>query len=142
MFVNPDCACSKASIAELSLLMSGCQGRVNARVVFLKPAKQTTNWLQSDLGRQVVAIPGIDSATDVGGREARLFGAETSGEVVLYGADGRLRFQGGMTLYRGHLGDNPGLAAVRALIWHEPSQVTQTPVFGCPLFASNLVARR
>jgi hypothetical protein len=142
MFVHPDCACSKASVGELSLLMGSCQGRVNARVLFFKSAKRTPHWLESDLWRQAAAIPGVNAVIDVDGREARLFGAETSGDVVLYEADGRLRFQGGITLYRGHLGENRGLAAVRALICHEPSQVTQTPVFGCPLFTSNLVARR
>jgi hypothetical protein len=141
MFVQPDCTCSTASVGELSLLMEGCLGRVNTRVLFVKTAGQTIR-AQSELWRQVGAIPGVSAATDVDGREARLFGAETSGQVVLYGADGRLRFQGGVTLYRGHVGENPGLAAVRALICHEPSQVTQAPVFGCPLFTTNLVARR
>ena len=142
MFVQPDCVCSKASLGELSLLMGSCQGNLNAHVLFLKPTGRTANWMQSDLWRQAKAIPGMVAAIDVDGHEARLFGAQTSGEVVLYGADGRLQFQGGVTLYRGHVGDNPGLTALRALICHEPSQVTQTPVFGCPLFASNLVARR
>jgi len=142
MFVQPDCFCSKASVGELSLLINRCLGRVNTRVLFVKPAGRSTNWMRSDLWRQVAAIPGVTAAADVDGREARLFGAATSGQVVLYGADGRLRFQGGITLYRGHMGDNPGCAALRALICHEQSQVTQTPVFGCPLFSTNLMARR
>jgi hypothetical protein len=142
MFLEPNCVCSKASLGELSLLMDGCQGKLNARVLFIKAAGRSANWQQSDLWRQAMVIPGVGAAIDVDGREARLFGAQTSGEVVLYGADGRLLFQGGMTLYRGHMGDNPGLTALRALVGQEPSQVTQTPVFGCPLFTSNLVARR
>jgi len=142
MFVQSDCACSKASVGELSLLMDGCLGRVNTRVLFVRPAGKTTNQAQSDLWRLVAGIPGVSATTDVDGREARLFGAETSGQVVLYGADGRLRFQGGVTLYRGHVGDNPGRAALQKLICREPSQVTQTPVFGCPLFNTKLVARR
>jgi hypothetical protein len=140
MFVQPKCAWSKASIGELSSLMTHCQRRVNVYVLFLRPAGQPTNWVQTDLWRQAAAIPGVSVAPDEDGREARLFRAETSGEVVLYGADGRLRFQGGITLSRGHLGDNPGRTALQALIHHQPSQVTQTPVFGCPLFRNDLTA--
>jgi hypothetical protein len=142
MFVQPNCNCSKASVEELSLLMERCQGRVNARVLFFKPALQPADWVQSALWQEASAIPGVGLALDQDGREARRFGAETSGEVVLYGADGRLRFQGGITLSRGHLGDNPGRAALQALICHEPSRVTQTPVYGCPLFGHNLTAKR
>jgi hypothetical protein len=142
LFLHPNCGCSQASVGELSSLMNVCRGRVNAYVLFLKPVGLSTNWVQSDLGREVAAIPGLSASSDYNGREARLFGAETSGEVVLYGADGRLRFQGGVTLARGHVGDNPGRAALQALICHEPSLVTQTPVFGCPLFPGNLTAKR
>jgi hypothetical protein len=142
MFLDYDCDCSKASVGELSSLMSSCQGQVNTHVLFFKPARGSTDSSQSDLYRSVTAIPGVKAAPDVNGREARLFGAETSGEVVLYGADGRLRFRGGMTVSRGCLGDNPGLTALQALIGHQGSQVTQTPVFGCPLLGHNLAAKR
>jgi hypothetical protein len=142
MFVHPGCGCSKASVGELSFLMHCCQGRVNAHVLFLSPDGQTTDGAPSDLWRQAAGIPGVNAAADVDGREARFFGAETSGAVVLYGADGRLRFQGGITLFRGHLGDNPGRTALEALICHQPTQVTQTPIFGCPLFGSHLTAQR
>jgi hypothetical protein len=142
MFVSPSCACSKASVGELAFLMNCCLGRVNAHVLFLKPDGRATNTGQSELWRQAAAVPGVTVVSDQDGREARLFGAVTSGQVVLYGADGRLRFQGGVTLSRGRLGDNPGRTALKSLICHEPSQVTQTPVFGCPLFEASLAANR
>jgi hypothetical protein len=122
--------------------MRSCQGRVNAHVLFYKPAGQATNWVQTDLWFEASAVPGLSVAPDEDGREARRFGTETSGQVVLYGADGRLEFQGGVTLFRGHVGDNPGRTALQALICHAPTQVTQTPVFGCPLFGSHLSAKR
>jgi hypothetical protein len=137
MFVRPDCPCSKASLAELSWLMNQCQGRLTAHVLVLRLASQHTNQAPSDLWRVAAAIAGLNVHPDINGREARLFRAETSGQVVLYGADGRLRFQGGMTLSRGRHGDNPGRDALRALIYHEPSRVTQTPVYGCQLFKSS-----
>jgi hypothetical protein len=142
MFVHPKCGWSKASVGELSTLMTSCHGQVNTYVLFLRPAGQATNWVQPDLWRQAAAIPGVSVAPDADGCEARLFRAATSGEVVLYGAQGRLEFQGGITFSRGHLGDNPGRSALEALIFHQPSQVTQTPVFGCPLFKDNLAANR
>ncbi|HEY3860491.1 MAG TPA: RedB protein [Verrucomicrobiae bacterium] len=142
MFVHPYCGCCQASLSELATLMKDCQGRVNARVLFFRSGGQPTNWVKSDLWRRASQIPGVSVASDLNGRQARLFGVETSGEVILYGEDGRLRFQGGVTLSRGHLGENPGRAALTALISHKPSHVTQTPVFGCPIFGEQLTAQR
>lgn len=142
MFVHPNCGCSKASLGELSWLMNACQGSMSAYVLLLDSVGNPTNLLRSDLWRQAAAIPGVRVATDDDGREARLFGVETSGEVVLYEADGRLRFRGGITVSRGQMGNNRGCAAVQALVHHKPSPVTQTPVFGCPLFNNELAAKR
>lgn len=141
MFVNPHCSCSTASIGELSLLLDECKGRVNAHVFFFEPSGGATNASQSDLWRQAEAIPGLALAFDSEGREAKLFGAETSGQVVFYNADGRLRFQGGITASRGCLGTNAGWDSLEGLICRKSSLLTQTPVFGCPLFAGNLAAR-
>ena len=141
MFVNPNCGWSKASIGELSSLMNSCQNRVNAYVLFLQAGGQSGTSVQTDQWRQAASIPGVIVAADVDGCEAQRFRAKTSGEVVLYGVQGRLEFQGGITLSRGQLGDNPGCMALQALIFHRPSQVTQTPVFGCPLFKGELTAR-
>jgi hypothetical protein len=43
-------------------------------------------------------------------------------------------FQGGITISRGHSGDNPGRSAINALLHHELSNQIKTPVFGCSLF--------
>ncbi len=142
MFVHPNYARSETSIGQLALLMTRCQGRVDTQVLFLWPAGLPANWVQSDLWREAGAIPGVRVGSDQDGREARLFRAETSGEVVLYGADGRLRFHGGLTLPSGQAGDNPGRAALQALIYHQPSPVTQSPVVGCRLFGDDLTAKK
>jgi hypothetical protein len=47
-----------------------------------------------------------------GGREAALCKATTSGETVVYDAAGKLRFHGGITGARGHIGDNAGCSAI------------------------------
>jgi hypothetical protein len=141
MFVHPACGCSKASLAELCLLMEHCKGRVTTHVLILCQSGQPTNAAQGGVWREAAAIPGACVEQDWNGSEARLFRTETSGEVILYGMDGRLRFQGGLTSSCSQAGDNPGRAALQALIDHQPSKLTQTPVFGCRLFKSNLTAK-
>ena len=70
---------------------------------------------------------------DPDGVEARRFGAETSGHTLLFGADGRLLFSGGITASRGHAGDNAGESAIVALVNNQTPTRTQTLVFGCSL---------
>jgi hypothetical protein len=134
MFIHPHCPCSRASIGELALLMAHCHDRVGAHVFFVKPAGMTTAWTQTDTWQEALRIPGVTVHRDDEGREARRFGAETSGATELFDAEGRLVFDGGITGARGHYGDNTGLDAVQALLFHELAIQTNTPVFGCSLF--------
>ncbi len=53
---------------------------------------------------------------DDDGAEAKRFGAETSGQTLLYDERGTLAFSGGITGSRGHAGDNAGRASLLALI--------------------------
>jgi hypothetical protein len=73
---------------------------------------------------------------DDGGVESQRFGALSSGQALLYGADGRLLFAGGITESRGHQGDNAGESAIAALVLGagRSGQSSSTPVYGCPLF--------
>jgi len=134
MFAHPRCPCTRASLGELEVLMAQVPGQVNVCVVFLKPADTATNWERSDLWRTASSIPGVTVYTDNDGIEARRFNAETSGQTLLYDQSGTLRFQGGITLARGHAGDNPGRSAIQELLRGEHSERVKTPVFGCSLF--------
>jgi len=134
MFIHPHCPCSRASIGELALLIAHCQGRVNAHVFFLRPAEMDAEWALTDTWRSAAQIPRVTVHRDDAGREARLFHAETSGETELYDAKGVLVFHGGITISRGHSGDNPGRDVLQALLLDMPTQQTNTPVFGCSLF--------
>ena len=136
MFAHPHCPCTRASLAELSRLMTVARGRVSARVLFIKPAGAGAGWVESDLWASAAAIPGVRVAADEGGREAARFGAGTSGLTLLYGADGRLLFSGGVTSARGHEGDNAGRDALVGLLANEKGEAAETPVFGCQLFDS------
>jgi hypothetical protein len=134
MFMHPHCPCSRASVGELAEVMAHCQGRVNAHVLFLQPTEMKADWVETDMWREAAKIPGVTVSRDEAGREARLFGAETSGDTALYDAKGRLMFHGGITISRGHHGDNPGHDAVQSLLLGEPVQLTDAPTFGCSLF--------
>lgn len=136
MFVHPKCPCTRASLDELALLMAQESGRVSAHVVFALPSADTRQWLPSDLWRQASSIPGVHVVADPDGTLTRRFGSATSGQVLLYSAAGRLLFQGGITSARGHDGDNLGSQTILRLLNGERKAVASTPVFGCPLFAT------
>jgi hypothetical protein len=134
MLAHPHCPCTRASIGELALLMAHSQGRVTAYVLFLKPAGFSDEWEKSDLWQSAAAIPGVNVVMDDGGIEARRFHAATSGQTMLYDADGRLRFSGGITGSRGHSGDNAGRSAIISLVNTGAAESAETAVFGCQLF--------
>jgi len=135
MFAHPYCTCTEASVTELERLMARTQGRINAHVLFLKPAELPAGGIDSALWRRASGIPGVTVQMDTEGAEARRFGSATSGETMVYGADGHLLFHGGITLSRGHKGENHGFSAIVALSKTRPVRMAQTPVFGCSLFA-------
>jgi len=135
MLVHPHCPCTRASIGELSRLMTQAQGRVKAYVLFVKPPNFSDEWVQTDLLASAAAIPGVRVVRDDEGVEAARFHAATSGQTMLYDAEGKLLFSGGITSARGHAGDNAGRAAIVSLLTTDDVAQKETAVFGCPLFA-------
>ena len=133
-FVHPRCPCSRASLGELERLLAQVTRRPAVELVFLKPSGTPSDWAETDLWRSASAIPDVKVYSDNNGLEARRFQAETSGQTLLYDPAGRLKFQGGITLARGHAGDNPGRTALQQLLQEGHSEQTKTPVFGCSLF--------
>jgi hypothetical protein len=136
MFVHPKCPCSRASLSELTYIVEREPGKVMVEVVFVKPAGPDFDWANTPLREQAAAIAGVGLVDDDGTLAHRL-GAETSGYVVLYDADGKLLFSGGITRARGHEGDSSGRHAICALLNGDADAVAgaKSPVFGCPLFA-------
>jgi hypothetical protein len=139
LFAHPKCPCTRATLSELSLLIARCSKKVATTVIFTKPADVDDKWVDTDLWRSAEAIPGVIVLRDDSGVEARRFGAETSGEVMLYARDGKLLFHGGITDARGHAGDNEGRTAIALLLEGKPCNKTTTRVFGCRLFAGHSV---
>ncbi|MGZ5021227.1 MAG: hypothetical protein ACXWFY_01535 [Chthoniobacterales bacterium] len=138
MLAHPRCPCTRASLDELAQIMAELHGKVKAYVVFAKPADADANWSDSRLWRNVAAISGVTPVGDDDGVEARRFGAETSGHTLLFAADGRLLFSGGITQSRGHVGENAGESAIVSLVKNQRADRTGTPVFGCSLVGSPL----
>jgi hypothetical protein len=134
--VHPMCPCSKASVAELAKILALCKGKITACVLVFTPENDPEHWNDSGLIATLKQIPDVCVILDPGGIEAARFGAKTSGHALLYGPDRRKRFSGGITLTRGHEGDNPGASAIESFVLGNTSRVTTTPVFGCPIFGS------
>ena len=132
LFAHPLCPCSRASMEELAQIVAQCRGRVTPHVLFLKPAG--TDWTSTFLTQAAAEIPDVHVLLDEGGREARRFAAQTSGQVVLYDAQGKLIFSGGITASRGHSGDNAGQSAIVSLLNAGTAKRDRTLVFGCSLF--------
>jgi hypothetical protein len=136
LFVHPRCPCTRASIGELNRLLTHCEGRVAAHVVYLKPASVPDDWTQTDSLRNAAMIPNVSVFADLNGALASRFGAETSGYAVLFDNQGRQLFKGGITAARGHSGDNAGANAIVSLVAGQKTDFGQTPVFGCSLMAA------
>ena len=134
LIAHPHCPCTRATVGELAALMAHAQGRLNAYVLFLKPAGFSDDWERTDLWQSAASIPGVSVMVDDDGAEARRFNSSTSGQTILYDAEGRLLFSGGITASRGHSGDNAGRSAIVSLVNEGAADRAETLVFGCPLF--------
>jgi hypothetical protein len=131
--IHPQCPCSRATLRELARLLAQCPRDVKTIILVWRPKSAAANWDETDIVAEAKRLPRCVITPDEEGREAERFGAQTSGQTLLWSGSGKLLFQGGVTASRGHEGDSPGLCALRALIWGESTEYCSTPVFGCSL---------
>lgn len=142
VFLHPQCPCSRATVEELSQLMARVQSRESKLAVTVlmdRPDGEAAGWEKTTLWKNASAIPGVRVLSDPRGAEAQRFGAQTSGQTMLYDRAGRLLFSGGITASRGHAGENAGLDAVLERLDMTSGHslpAASTPVFGCELFDS------
>lgn len=131
VFVHPRCPCTRATLRTLERIVSRHPAAAEVRVVFRDGggARAEAGPLWAMAGR----VPGAVRVLDVGHREATRFGAQTSGLVMLFDADGALRFRGGVTASRGHEGESEGGAALDAALARRQGVVSRAAVFGCGL---------
>jgi hypothetical protein len=135
VFVHPYCSCTVATLHEIATLSAGRDsqnGIPSTTVLFYRP--RNSGWRPGSLWRKVEKeIPGARPAWDDDGREARRFGARTSGYTLLYDAKGALLFKGGVTGSRGHEGGNMSIDQLRASIDTGRPAPRGALVFGCAL---------
>ncbi len=131
VFAHPQCACTRATLAELERIVGRVAG-ATVHVLVLRESGASSH-LESAIFQRAARIPGVRTAWDIDGVEAARFGARTSGQALVYDADGRLVFHGGMTGSRGHEGDNLGRRRIIAALTSGRPDHEGSSVFGCEL---------
>jgi hypothetical protein len=137
LFLHPQCPCSRATVDELARLLAGAPAPAAIYALVYRPADAEAGWERTDLWSSSAALRGVQVMTDVGGAQARVFGAFISGQTLLYSATGALQFSGGITDARGHEGDNPGRTALTSILSGGATAAIRTPVFGCYLYSES-----
>lgn len=139
MFVHPHCPCTRASVSELEQIVSICHELAEFQVVVFDSEEADSNWRASQIVETVSSIPGVNVYWDKHGREAIRFNIKTSGHVVLYDSEEKLKFSGGITGSRGHAGSNTGRSRLVSWLRLNPEDranqigLLESPVFGCAL---------
>ncbi|WP_425615840.1 hypothetical protein NA78x_005772 [Anatilimnocola sp. NA78] len=141
MFAHPQCACTRASLNELAVLLARNPNLAPAKVVFSAPTGSDASWRESDLVMQAEGLSGVQVQWDTNQRLADELGIRTSGQVVLFDRKGEVLFTGGVTTLRGHEGWSNGHNAILAASRGEVASASSTPVFGCSLHAVSTAAQ-
>jgi hypothetical protein len=145
VFVHPRCSCTPATLRQLDSMLQSTQAAVQVALVVYGSKTVSSKAFSPDASNPEAPIsePAISSSLlhvqsqvvpDPGGLLARRFGAATSGEIVLYAADGHLLFQGGITPMRSQVGAGPGADALSNALTTGAAQFRHASVFGCPIF--------
>jgi len=138
VFLHPYYPCSKATLHELKELLNrikkNTQSIVKTKIIFFKPGQDIKNWEKSTLWENVHQLDDVEVIVDWNGWLSKHYQATTSGETMLFNKEGRRMFDGGITISRGHEGDNPGKEYIYRLVAHKKTNRINSPVFGCPLF--------
>lgn len=132
VFLHPKCTCSHATMTELKSLLPELKD-IETTVLF-RSVSADKAWLTGDLYENASKVQGISVAIDEDGREAKLFGAHTSGHTVLIAPDGNIVFSGGLTPSRGHTGDSAGKNFLRKWNRERGPASFISAIFGCNIF--------
>ena len=140
LFLHPKCPCSRATVAELERLpvLVPVDALPNVCVVAAAPRSSGDRWWSNQFLERVERLPNARLVRDAGGVETALFGARISGTVLLFDANGNRLYAGGVTMSRGHAGDNVGLQAVTDLLVNHDANVSPIPPLGCDMVRERL----
>jgi hypothetical protein len=135
MFAHPQCPCTKATLSELDRFL-GRNNNVSTRVYFIVP-NGFESWKNSENFKAAARIPGVEVRIDENGVLAEKFKACASGECFLFDRKATLLFHGGITVARGHEGDNLGLEQLSSIVEGRSLTAISNVVYGCTLFDAN-----
>lgn len=133
MFVHPRCPCTPASLTEFARVLKNKPINVRAQIVFFSPLDANAAWTTGAVWEQAKGIEGAEVVLDRGGALAQRSTARTSGQVIVYGSQGEVLFEGGVTAGRGMAGDSAGARSLAQALRGEPISANHTPVYGCSL---------
>ena len=137
MFVHPHCPCTLASLEQLLDVLT--RHDAQATLVVYEPADAAPEWTQGALWQLATQhADRVQVVRDPNAQLAQRFRAATSGLCLVYGADERLRFAGGLTISRGHRGANEGLQTLEQVLTDADGgdAAQRFPVFGCALYSA------
>ncbi|HEX7833208.1 MAG TPA: hypothetical protein VF787_26365 [Thermoanaerobaculia bacterium] len=133
MFMHPNCPCTRASVTQLTRILAAAPRGLQPKVIFVARPAAEHDWRVDWLTSMTRDVPGSTYVLDAKSAEANRFGATTSGHVLLYSADGTLHFDGGVTLGRGHQGDNDAAESLSRALALPENEPVETAVFGCAI---------
>lgn len=129
---HPRCPCTRATAEELISALAGASETYELIVLAYRPPGDAA-FAETGVIRRLGGLTHARVVDDPDGRLAAGFGALTSGQAAVYDPQGNLRFRGGLTPSRAHVGPNTGAASLRALLRGETAFAPDAPVYGCPL---------
>lgn len=132
LFAHPKCPCTRSSLRQFADLVRGADASV--LVVFYLPRNGDETWRQTENIELVASIPEAKLVWDIDGATALQFDATVSGQCFVFGPQESCLFAGGITVSRGHDGDNQGAAAFAACLTSTPNTTQVYPCYGCALF--------
>jgi hypothetical protein len=140
VFFHPKCPCSQATLTELGLVLRSRPAEspeLAIQIVATTPVSAGSRWIETPLLARSQLLPSARVFVDYGGQEARRFGAQQSGTVMLFDSEGRRRFAGGITVARGHEGTSVGGQQLARLLGGSANAPASFPTFGCRLVGAN-----
>lgn len=107
-FLHPKCSCSLASLTELENILRENVSYIKVIGVVSVRSAVDQEFMNSESVLRMKELKDIEMYYDIGSTETRNLGISTSGHVLFYDQVGELRYTGGITSSRGHVGDSIG----------------------------------
>jgi hypothetical protein len=128
--IHPRCPCTPATLIAVHELIRREPGRFDVVCLATHPIDAGDAWVHASNVEMAREIPGAVVVMDPEGDLAAAHGLRASGQVILYAADGKVVFDGGLTPGRGMVASGE---VVARLLDPTRSSLDRADAFGCPL---------